>query len=381
MAWAASTRLRAYFVRARRAGVGRRPVRWFTDVLVLFPLLRRHHASCLRGAALAHMAALASLALAGSRHDLVALVAATGLALSLLSFLARGSAGASRLAEMEPPSLKAAPAGAVALASAAAFPAGPAQAGLRRPALAPGRPAERRALALAAHGRAWADLMSRVSHELRTPLNAVLGFSDIMTRELFGPLGSARYLDYARHIHDSGRELLKSAEDTLALTAILADTRRTRGGEAVDLAALALDAWSFFSGTASARGLWLDLRVAEELEVLADRRALRQVLINLFSEAIARSRGPACIGLAAYTDAGLVQIEVRSEPGVPRPLESLPVCIARALLELQGSSLIEFGDGDGWRALTVLEAVAQKDFFAPAVAGERRHCQPQRVAA
>jgi len=67
----------------------------------------------------------------------------------------------------------------------------------------------------------WADLMSRINHELRTPLNAVIGFSEVMALEMFGPLGSERYQEYARYIRDSAGDLLKSAEDTLALTALL----------------------------------------------------------------------------------------------------------------------------------------------------------------
>ena len=71
----------------------------------------------------------------------------------------------------------------------------------------------------------WADLMSRINHELRTPLNAVIGFSEVMVLEMFGPLGSERYQEYARYIRDSAGDLLKSAEDTLALTALLTNAR------------------------------------------------------------------------------------------------------------------------------------------------------------
>ena len=73
----------------------------------------------------------------------------------------------------------------------------------------------------------WADLMSRVNHELRTPLNAVIGFSEVMALEMFGPLGSERYQDYVRYIRESAGELLKSAEDTLALTALLTNSTPT----------------------------------------------------------------------------------------------------------------------------------------------------------
>ena len=62
------------------------------------------------------------------------------------------------------------------------------------------------------------DLMAQMSHELRTPLNAVIGFSEVMLRELHGPLGHARYQEYAHHISESGGRLLKSSEDALAVT-------------------------------------------------------------------------------------------------------------------------------------------------------------------
>jgi signal transduction histidine kinase len=68
--------------------------------------------------------------------------------------------------------------------------------------------------------------MARINHDLRTPLNAVVGFSELMVLELFGPLGDERYQDYVHHIRDSATELLKSAEDTLALTALVANPNR-----------------------------------------------------------------------------------------------------------------------------------------------------------
>jgi two-component system, cell cycle sensor histidine kinase PleC len=63
--------------------------------------------------------------------------------------------------------------------------------------------------------RSRAHLVAVLSHDLRTPLNAVIGFSDVMQRELFGPLGHDRYRDYAVHIRDSGEQLLKATEDIL----------------------------------------------------------------------------------------------------------------------------------------------------------------------
>ena len=61
-----------------------------------------------------------------------------------------------------------------------------------------------------AHSRT--DMLASISHDLRTPLNAVIGFSDVMQRELFGPLGHDRYRDYAVHIRESGEQLLRAAQ-------------------------------------------------------------------------------------------------------------------------------------------------------------------------
>ena len=219
------------------------------------------------------------------------------------------------------------------------------------------------------NGGAWAELMARVSHEFRTPLNAVIGFSDVMNSELLGPVGHPRYREYARHIRDSGRELLKSAEDTLAITCLLAHPAPRGPFPALDLDGLARDAWSFLAAEALARGIRLEVAAPEGLELSAERCALRQILINLFSEAIARTEDGGPVLLIAGTDGDVIRLEVAA----PCPAgdqvarqRSMAVCLARALLELQGASLAEASDGTGgWRASTVLGGTMQQDFFPP----------------
>lgn len=66
-----------------------------------------------------------------------------------------------------------------------------------------------------------ARLAARMSHDLRTPLNAVIGFSDLMRRELHGPVGDRRYRDYAEHIAQSGEQLLRATENTLAMAEMI----------------------------------------------------------------------------------------------------------------------------------------------------------------
>jgi signal transduction histidine kinase len=213
----------------------------------------------------------------------------------------------------------------------------------------------------------WGDLMARVSHELRTPLNAVIGFSDVMQSELLGPVGHPRYREYVRHIGDCGRDLLKSAEDTLAITCLLDHDPAAVVATGVDLRTMVDEAWAFHSDPSSSHGLTLEADIPEDVEVLVERRPMRQILINLLAEAVRRADARGSVGVTATVAGDLVQIEVflRGQPGAPSVGQaSLPICLSRALLELNGASLIEVDDPHStWRAVTVLKCVAQCDFF------------------
>jgi K+-sensing histidine kinase KdpD len=229
--------------------------------------------------------------------------------------------------------------------------------------------------------------MARVSHELRTPLNAVIGFSDVMQSELLGPVGHPRYREYARHIGDCGRDLLKSAEDTLAITCLLDHDHTATIATGVGLRTMVEEAWAFHSGPTSSHGLTLDAQIPDDLEVLVERRPMRQILINLFAEAVRRADARGSLGVAVTVDGDLAQIEVflRGQPGAPSVGQaSLPICLARALLELNGASLIEIDDPySTWRAVTVLKCVAQSDFFTavPEAAALRQPAPRLREAA
>ena len=217
--------------------------------------------------------------------------------------------------------------------------------------------------------RAWTDLMSRVSHELRTPLNAVMGFSEIMALEMFGPLGDERYQDYVHHIRDSAAELLKSAEDTMALTALMASPSRRDTTCACNLELLAADAWAFVARTASSHAIDFEAMIPSELEVLGEPRALRQVMVNVMSEAVSRAAHGGRVVVAAIADGELIEIAVsvaheRERVWTSRKGGSLALCLARTLLEMHGTALIEVeGPDQGWRAVTVLDRAAQPDFF------------------
>ena len=213
----------------------------------------------------------------------------------------------------------------------------------------------------------WAELMARVNHELRTPLNAVIGFSDMMALKLFGPVGDPRYEDYVRHIRDSANELLKSAEDTMALTALVAHPSTSDSSKTSELEELASEAWAFLSAKTATREIELELRIPAQLEVLGEPRALRQIVVNILSEAISRADHGAKITIAASVEEELVQLyfTVSKERRISsRNGSSLAICLARTLLEMQGSSLLEIEcPVRGWGAVTVLDRAAQPDFF------------------
>ncbi|HJV40387.1 HAMP domain-containing sensor histidine kinase [Caulobacter sp.] len=130
-----------------------------------------------------------------------------------------------------------------------------------------------------------ARFLANMSHELRTPLNAIMGFSDIMRARMFGPL-SDRYAEYAELIHESGGHLLDLINDVLDMSKIEAERFELQRGvfdarEAVQAAMRLLRVQADTAGV-QLRGVL----PSGELEVDADRRALKQIVLNLVSNAL-----------------------------------------------------------------------------------------------
>jgi two-component system cell cycle sensor histidine kinase PleC len=136
-----------------------------------------------------------------------------------------------------------------------------------------------------AANKAKSEFLANMSHELRTPLNAINGFSEIMTAELFGPLGDRRYKEYVGDILSSGQHLLSVINDILDMSKIEAG-KMTLRFEMLDLHDVAEDAVRLVRGRAEAAGLTLSVDMEGLPEVEADFRALKQVLLNLLSNAV-----------------------------------------------------------------------------------------------
>ncbi len=215
--------------------------------------------------------------------------------------------------------------------------------------------------------QAFGDLLACMSHELRTPLNAVIGFSDVMERELFGPLGDTRYQEYARHIRDSGDALLRAAEDALAMTTLVASASHS-SADRLTLAGLVETAWDEVVARTGGRGVRLELVVAGDLEVRANARAIRQALIHLLAAGLIRAQPGTALRISAIAVHGRVRIEVSASDITPAAPEGddLALCLARTLLEVQGSALTAQRCPRSWIARTELEHAVQEDLFAHA---------------
>jgi signal transduction histidine kinase len=127
---------------------------------------------------------------------------------------------------------------------------------------------------------------ANVSHELRTPLNAIIGFSELLSLDAF----AAKRREYADLIHSSGKHLLGLVNDLLDLARIEAGKFELHG-ESVSLGELIDECARTVEGRARESGIGLSRRVASDLpRAFADRRALKQILLNLLTNAIKFTR-------------------------------------------------------------------------------------------
>jgi PAS domain S-box-containing protein len=128
--------------------------------------------------------------------------------------------------------------------------------------------------------------LANMSHELRTPLNAIIGFSEIMEQGLFGPLGNPQYRGYAEDIRRSASHLLSIISDILDLSKIEAG-RMELHEELIDIAQVVGSCRTIVKEAAANAELSLRIDVPEDLPPLyADKRSVRQILLNLLSNSI-----------------------------------------------------------------------------------------------
>ena len=227
--------------------------------------------------------------------------------------------------------------------------------------------------------RAKTEFLANMSHELRTPLNAILGFSEMITGQVLGPVDD-RNIEYARDIHASGLHLLALISDILDLSKIEAGKLELRE-EDVDIPDLVAACMRLVKDRAASAGITFAVELPEQgLRVRADSRKLKQILINLLSNAIKFTPVGGRIDVRANVDsagcpcmeisdngAGMTadEIERATEPFVQledvtsrmHEGSGLGLSLAKALAEQHhGRMRIESVKGAGTRVVVILPA-------------------------
>jgi two-component system cell cycle sensor histidine kinase PleC len=207
--------------------------------------------------------------------------------------------------------------------------------------------------------RAKSTFLANMSHELRTPLNAVIGFSEIMAKELFGPIGNDQYKQYSTDIFDSGNHLLELINDILDMAKIEAG-KLTLAPKPLDPMVAIEQAVRLTKRKAEEKGLSVVVDAENVPEIEADHRAVKQILLNLLSNAVKFTDQGAIMVHARGTATGLTLRVVDTGCGIPpehlprlaRPFEQveqeltrntggtgLGLALTKSLTEMHGGKL------------------------------------------
>ncbi len=222
-------------------------------------------------------------------------------------------------------------------------------------------------------GAAQRKRIAELSHELRTPLTHIIGFADVMRQRLFGPMHD-KYGEYIELIHASGQNLLELVNRLLDLSRIESGKFELRREE-FDIALLADEVFRLNEQSAEAKNVELTLEpVTLPLQVNADPAAMRQIMINLVSNAIKFTPERGRVVMHVYAHDGRLRIEVQDNgPGIPADERArlgktfergasgagaegygLGLSLVRAFAELHGGTL-SFHDAPGGGALVRVE--------------------------
>lgn len=211
-----------------------------------------------------------------------------------------------------------------------------------------------------AASHAKSEFLANMSHELRTPLNAIIGFSEAMQQELFGPLASKTYSSYIDDIHTSGRFLLSVISDILDMAKLEARQLSLQPSHQ-DIAEVVQECVRMVHLDAQKASISVTSDIGEDASVMADPRALRQVILNLMSNAIKFTPEGGQVNVRARCKGDLLFLSVRDTgTGIPpdmisavtepfeqvegamtRPCEGsgLGLAIAQRLIELHDGKL------------------------------------------
>ena len=212
-----------------------------------------------------------------------------------------------------------------------------------------------------AANRSKSEFLANMSHELRTPLNAIIGFSEIMAQQIFGPLGAAKYVEYSSDIRKSGQFLLDVINDILDMSKIEAGKIDLEISQ-FELPGVIDEVLRLVSSRAAEGKISIERDVKKIPALQADRRALKQVFINIMSNAVKFTPEGGKVKITATHDRDIVRIQFSdSGIGIPqrdidklgRPFEQLEnqftktkggsglgLAISKSLIDLHGGKLV-----------------------------------------
>ena len=198
--------------------------------------------------------------------------------------------------------------------------------------------------------------LATMSHELRTPLNAILGFSEVMKKELLGPMENATYRDYVGDIHTSGQHLLNLINEILDLSRIEAG-RHELYEEPVNLVYVVEECRHLVELRARNKGISIGEQYEHDMPRLwADDRAVRQIALNLLSNAIKFTPTGGEITIkVGWTAGGGQYVSIRDNgPGIPP--EEIPIVLSSFG---QGSLAIKSAEQGAGLGLPIVQALTR----------------------
>ncbi len=199
--------------------------------------------------------------------------------------------------------------------------------------------------------------LASMSHELRTPLNAILGFSEVMSSEVLGPMPNPTYREYAGDIHRSGEHLLNLINEILDLSRIEAG-RYDLNEETLSLLEVAEDCIGMVQLRARAKSISIKHAFENEMpHVWADEKSIRQVILNLLSNAVKFTQQGGEISVkVGWTAGGGQYVSIKDNgPGIPE--EEIPVVLSAFG---QGSIAIKSAEQGTGLGLPIVQAILAK---------------------
>ncbi|MEM8833309.1 MAG: ATP-binding protein, partial [Pseudomonadota bacterium] len=162
------------------------------------------------------------------------------------------------------------------------------------------------------------QFLANMSHELRTPLNAVIGFSEMMERQLLGPIGNDKYLEYISGIRKSGEHLLSLIGDILDMSKIEAG-KYELSLEKFNIAKTAQLAAHMVEGRAAHNNIEIEIDIPDDkIQITADRRAVMQIILNILSNAVKFSHENGKVILSIQKNENFVFITIKDNGiGIP----------------------------------------------------------------